>query len=93
MKKETIIKKIKTIIAKNNSFTTADVNAESSPCISSNIGRNILIETFNENNVECVVYDVNDTEIDTYFLNYEVLTNNLLKEILTLCHEYDLVIN
>jgi type II secretory pathway component PulL len=89
MQKRTIIKKIKTIIKEFGSFTTADVQAESSPNVASLKGINQLVESFNQNNVEVVTYDRNDDEIDTDIMNYEELSKDVLEEILYLAEIFE----
>jgi hypothetical protein len=89
MQKRTIIKNIKRIINEYGSFTTADVNAESSPCVSSKKGRNELCESFYDNKVEVVTYDKNDDEIDTDDVFYEDLPKDTLQEILYLAELYE----
>ena len=60
--KRTIIKKIKEIIREWGSFTTADVQANSSPCISSMKGVTQLAETFKLEGVEAVTYELKHDE-------------------------------
>ena len=88
MTKKEIIKKIQAIIKEHGSFTTADVEATSSPVISS-VGRNTfqLAEGFDLHKVEAIVY-VHDTEESTDFIKYEDLKADVLKEILELAKDH-----
>jgi len=89
MQKRTIIKKINAIIKEHGDFTTAEINAESSPCVSSKKGRNELCETFNYGKTEVVTYDSHDEEIDSEFVNYEDLKKDVLEEILFLAEIWE----
>jgi len=89
MQKRTIIKKIKAIIKEHGDFTTADVNAESSPCVASLKGINQLCESFNYDKVEVVTYDRNDDEIDSDYLSYEDLKKDVIEEILILAENHE----
>ena len=91
MQKRTIIKNIKAIIKEHGSFTTADIQADSSPCILSRKGINVLCESFDYDNVEAVTYDRHDEEIETERIKYEDLKKDVLEEILYLAdiHEAD----
>jgi 2-oxoglutarate dehydrogenase complex dehydrogenase (E1) component-like enzyme len=86
--KEKIIEKIKAIITDYGSFNTAEINAESSPCITT-IGRHTcqLAERFNKDNVEAITY-VHENETATEYINYKDLKKDVLKEILELAKEY-----
>jgi hypothetical protein len=87
--KRTIIKQIKAIIKEHGDFTTAEINAESSPCVSSKPGRNELVESFNYDKVEVVTYDRNDEEIDSENVHYEDLSKDVLEEILILAQNWE----
>lgn len=91
MKKADIIKKIQAIITDYGTFTTADVQAESSPCVSSKKGRNELCETFSLDDVEVVVTDKNDEEIDRVFVDYDTLEKDVLVEILALAEDHEVI--
>lgn len=91
MQKRTIIKKIKAIIKEHGDFTTADVNAESSPCVLSRKGRNELCESFTYDKVEVVTYDSNDEEIDSEQVLYEDLKKDVLEEILALAEDHEVI--
>jgi len=88
MTKATIIEKIKAIIKKYGEFTTASIQAESSPIIAT-LGSNTcqLAEGFLREKVEAIIY-VNDREESVDFLKYEDLKVDVLKHILKLANEY-----
>lgn len=86
------VRKINTILDKcfNGSVTTAELEAESSPCISST-GTNknnvsILVERFSINNVGVVTYN-NETEIAEGETSYEKLGEDIIDEILELLEQ------
>lgn len=90
MKESTkIIEKIKLIISECGSFTTADIQATSSPVIKT-LGKDTcqLAESFYKDKVEAVIY-VHDNETSTDFLLYENLELDVLNEILELAKEYE----
>jgi hypothetical protein len=87
--KRTIIKRIKAIIKEHGEFTTAEINAESSPCVSSKKGRNELCESFSFDGVEVITYDNNDNEIDTETVDYESLSKDIIEEIYILAEQYE----
>jgi hypothetical protein len=89
--KRTIIKQIKAIIKENGEFTTADVEANSSPSIASLKGVNQLAESFNYEKVEVVTYDRNDDEVDSDYVRYEDLDKDVLEEILYLAQDWDAI--
>lgn len=86
MTKEEQIAEIKRMIRNefNGSTTTCELEADSSPCISS-VGTNkmnvsTLVETFNYDDVEIVTYN-NETEIASDNLSYEELSEDIVDEI------------
>ena len=87
--KRTIIKKIKAIIREHGDFTTAEINAESSPSVSSKKGRNELCESFSFDGVEVVTYDKDDEEIDSETVSYESLSKDIIEEIYILAEMYE----
>lgn len=89
MTKKVIIKKIKAIIREHGSFTTADVQADSSPSVGALKGINQLCETFYFDNAEVVTYDRNDDEIDSERMNYEDMKKDVLEEILFLAEQHE----
>ncbi len=89
MTKKEIIKKIQAIIAEFGSFTTADVQAVSSPILKT-IGKNTcqLAEGFLHDKVEAVLY-VHESETDSEFISYHDLKKDVLEEILFLAEQYE----
>lgn len=88
MKKKLILK-IKAIIKDYGSFTTADVQAESSPCVNSMRGATQLAESFYKDKVEAVTYETkNDNEIGTDYIKYEELDKSTLEQILKLAEQW-----
>jgi len=88
MKKANIIKKIKTIIEDYGGFTTADVEATSSPVIKT-LGKDtcMLAERFYLHKVEAVIY-VHENETGSDFIKYEDLKADVLNEILELAEQH-----
>jgi hypothetical protein len=83
MEKTEIINHIQKIIVKFGEFTTADVEANSSPVIQSLGNTHLLVEQFGEHKVTAVLY-VNDMETDEDYISYEDLSEDVLQEILML---------
>ena len=90
MNKAQIIAKIAEIISKHGCFTTAEIQAESSPMINS-LNDNIyqLAERFYTNHAETVIY-CQGSELDTENVDYVKMTNAALLEILKLAKQYEL---
>lgn len=90
--KTTKILRIKEIIREWGSTTTAELEADSSPCISSNgtnkMNVSTLVEGFYQNDVNIVTYN-NETEIADDTIPYEDLTEEVIDEILYLLEDYD----
>lgn len=85
------ISRIKEIIGEWGETTTAELEAGSSPCISSTGNRpnvSVLVERFGENNVGVFTY-VDETETSEDELTYEELSDDVLDEILDLLEDYD----
>jgi hypothetical protein len=86
------IKRINTILDKcfNGSVTTAELEADSSPCISSKgtnkMNVSVLVERFSINNVGVVTYN-NETEIGEDDMSYEELDEEIIDEILELLEQ------
>ena len=85
MKKATIITEIKAIIKTYGEFTTADVEAVSSPVIFNTKHTQTLAETFGQHKVTGVEY-FKDEEFNEDYYSYEQLTVPVLKEILYLAN-------
>lgn len=89
------IEKIKAIIQEYGSFTTAEVEAESSPFYGS-LGKFLgLIENFGAEHCEVVVYKSGDSEeLDMFQVPYEdFLEKETLEEILELCERWKEICN
>jgi hypothetical protein len=88
MKKANIIKKIKTIIENYGGFTTADVEATSSPVIKT-LGKDtcMLAERFELHKIEAVIY-VHENETSSDYIKYEDLKTDVLNEILELAEQH-----
>lgn len=89
MEKEELIYQIFRIIGDYGSFTTADVAADSSPCIAS-LGSHThqLIEQFGPFKVTAITY-VHDTEVDEDYIRYNDLSEDILEEILVLAEIWE----
>jgi len=89
MTKKVMIEKIDAIISEYGIFTTADVSADSSPCINSMKGCVQLAERFDGNGVTAITYETRyDNEISEEDIPYEDLSGEVLKEILVLAREW-----
>jgi hypothetical protein len=86
------ISRIKEIIAEWGPTTTAELEADSSPCISSSgtnrMNVSTLVEGFFSNTVKIVTYN-NETEIAEDCLTYEELEEDVIDDILNLLEDYD----
>jgi hypothetical protein len=92
MQKRTIIKKIKAIIEKHGSFAVGEVDADSSPVVGGAGKLLHLAEYFTLDGVEVNTYDTkssNCNEIDSFEMNYEELSKEVLEEILFLADLYE----
>ncbi len=91
-KKTEKILRIKEIVREWGATTTAELEADSSPCISSSgtnkMNVSTLVEGFNLNNVKIVTYN-NETEIAEDNIPYENLTEDVIDDILYLLEDYD----
>jgi hypothetical protein len=89
--KRTLIKKIRAIISEWGGFSTADVQATSSPVIKT-LGKDScqLAERFELYKVEAVIY-VHENETDTDYIKYEDLDRDVLEEILYLAQDWDAI--
>jgi hypothetical protein len=83
------IRKIQSIIEEWGMFTTAEVQAESSPVYKS-IGKNnfCLVERIERHGVGITQY-VHDQEVDDFDLDYSELEEDLIDEILELAENYE----
>ena len=89
MNKKQIIEKIKEIIEQHDIFTVADIQASSSPIISS-FGKDsfVLAECFNRVSVEAISY-VHEMEVSREDIAYEDLPKDTLEQILELAKEFE----
>lgn len=89
--KQEVIGRIRSLIETNGSFTTADVQATSSPVISSvNKNHYILAERFHRDSCEGVEY-VHETETNSNDYEYQDLGLETLQEILFLADDWDTI--
>jgi len=92
MKKEKIIRKIKTIINKYGTFNIGEVEGADGICINE-MGNLIgLVEYFNNSTIEVSVYDsasFSSDAIDEYELTYEELSKMILVNILFIAELYE----
>ena len=85
MQKKTIIKRIKSIIEKHETFSIGEVDGADGICINGMGNLVALVEYFNGTTVEVNIYDANSFSsdpIDDYELTYEELSKETLEEIL-----------
>ena len=84
---------IKEIILSRGGTTTAELQADCSPCVYSSgtnkMNVSTLVEEFNISNVKIVTYN-NETEIADDTIPYEDLTEDIIDEILILLEDYDI---
>ena len=90
MNKAQIINKIAEIVTKHGCFTTAEIQADSSPLVNS-LNNNVvqLAERFYSNHAETVIY-CHEVEMDTENVDYAKMTNATLLAILELAKQYEL---
>ena len=85
MQKRTIIKRIKSIIEKHETFSIGEVEGAEGICVSEMGNFVALAEYFNGTTIEVNVFDPNSFSsdaIDSYELTYEELSKEILEEIL-----------
>ena len=85
MQKRTIIKRIKTIIEKHETFSIGEVEGADGICVNEMGNLVALAEYFNGTTIEVNVFDPNSFSsdaIDSYELTYEELSKEILEEIL-----------
>lgn len=88
--KKEIISQIRTIIENYGSFTTFDVDADSSPIIGTLGSAFMLAEHFELNGVDGYLYlNGDENERDIEFILYENLSLDCLEEILSLAQSYE----
>lgn len=83
MKKETLIKKIKGYIDEMGPTSVGELVADCSPYLGWICEEDHLVEKFEEEEAEVVVYGgyKNQEEVESYWVNYEDLPKKVLKEI------------
>lgn len=89
--KKELITEIKEILNQYGHFHIGEVDADCSPCLDNTKGNlTHLIEYFSKGYCEVNVYceKTGDDKIDSYYLNYEEITESNLAEILDLCERY-----
>jgi len=89
MQKRTLIKKIQAIIKEFGAFTTADVQAVSSPIIASLGEVSQLAERFTHDKVVAITYDKRGDEIDEDNISYHDLTKDVLEDIYQLAENWE----
>ena len=85
MQKRTIIKRIKTIIEKHETFSIGEVEGADGICVNEMGNLVALVEYFNGTTIEVNVYDPNSFSSDPisdYELTYEELDKDTLEQIL-----------
>lgn len=94
MQKRTIIKNIKRIISKYGAFGSGEVEQGGetySPCVNS-MGNLVALAEYFSDDVEVSVYDPTSSSsdsIDSYNVDYEELSKDVLEEILTIAELYE----
>ncbi|MDR3265998.1 MAG: hypothetical protein LBT24_00295 [Tannerella sp.] len=88
MRKDELIEKIQDTVDEYGAFSTADVDAEASPCIYSGEGITVLAEFFCEDNVTATTYNDKGVEIHSEFKPYMDLEQDVLCKIYELCLEW-----
>lgn len=92
MKKEKIIRKIKTIINKYGTFNIGEVDGADGICINEMGNLVGLVEYFNNSTIEVSVYDSASSScdaIETYDLRYEELSKMILVNILFIAELFE----
>ena len=89
--KKELITEIKEILNDYGHFHIGEVDADCSPFLDDTKGNlTYLIEYFSKGYCEVNVYSekMGDDKIDSYYLNYEELSESNLAEILDICERY-----
>jgi hypothetical protein len=89
MTKQEFISEIKTIIDKWGGVTTSELELDASPVYNS-FGKDQfqLVERFNRNSVTILCY-VHETEVDSFDVDYDQLSEELLYDIYDILTQYD----
>ena len=85
------IGRIKSIIENWGSTTSGELALEASPCVNSLAGGDVceLVESFNLDDVDTVVYDRKGNELDYNSYTYEELSEDIIDEIFDIMENYD----
>jgi hypothetical protein len=92
MQKRTIIKRIKSIIEKHETFSIGEVEGADGICVNEMGGLVALVEYFNGTTIEVNVYDPNSFSSDPisdYELTYEELDKDTLEQILFIAELFE----
>ena len=92
MKKEKIIKRIKSIIEKHETFSIGEVEGANGICVNGMGNLVAVAEYFNGTTIEVNIYDANSFSsdpIDDYELTYEELDKEILEQILFVAELYE----
>lgn len=92
MKKEKIIKQIKSIIEKHETFSIGEVEGANGICVNGMGNLVAVAEYFNGTTIEVNIYDANSFSsdpIDDYELTYEELDKEILEQILFVAELYE----
>ena len=95
MKKEKIIKQIKSIIEKHETFSIGEVEGANGICVNGMGNLVAVAEYFNGTTIEVNIYDANSFSsdpIDDYELTYEELDKEILEQILFVAELYEAVV-
>jgi hypothetical protein len=82
------IRRIQEIISEWGQVTSGELELESSPCVNSNGGVVQLIEKFEFKGVDVYTYH-NDIEINSDFVPYNELSDDILDEVSDILEQYD----
>ena len=88
MKKQHITQDIGSIVSRYGIFGIAEVQAEVSPSIETRGNLTSLIEEFRQDHAIVVVYRRDYTIVDTYRLSYTDMPLDTLKEVHSVCLQY-----
>jgi len=86
--KNELIEKIQDILDEYGAFNTAEVDAESSPCIYNDGGITVLAESFAADCITASTYNKDGLEIYSESKSYEELEHNVLCSIYQLCLDW-----
>ena len=92
MKKEKIIKQIKSIIEKHETFSIGEVEGANGICVNGMGNLVAVAEYFNGTTIDVNIYDANSFSsdpIDDYELTYEELDKEILEQILFVAELYE----